>query len=253
VSEVSNTFTASDGLSGVAGPNPVSPSTGSAEGVGITVNSGPFSDLAGNTTSGVDSAAFAIDLSDPTDLAFSSVLGGSYIFGSVPPAPTCTATDAVSGLAGCVVTGYSTLVGTHTVLATATDNAGRTAAVSAAYTVLPWTLNGFYSPVDMGGILNVVKGGATVPLKFEVFAGPTELTAVSSIASFRTAAIDCGTQTGASDEIEIVSTGGTILRYDGTGGQFIQNWQTPKTPGLCYRVTMTTLDGSALQAWFRMK
>lgn len=252
VSAVSNTFTASDNLSGVAGTNPVSPSTGSAEGVGITVNSGPFSDLADNTTAGIDSAAFDIDLSDPTDVAFSSLLGGSYIFGSVPPAPTCTASDAVSGLAGCVVTGYSTLVGTHTLTATATDYAGRTATATATYTVLAWTLRGFYNPVDMGGILNVVKGGATVPLKFDVFAGPTELTSVSSIASFRTAAIDCGTQAG-SDEIEIVSTGGTSLRYDATAGQFIQNWQTPKTPGLCYRATMTTLDGSSLTAYFQTK
>ncbi|HEV8488723.1 MAG TPA: PxKF domain-containing protein [Candidatus Limnocylindrales bacterium] len=252
VSPVVNTFTASDGLSGVAGTNPVSPSTGSAEGVGITVNSGPFSDLAGNTTAGIDSVAFNIDLSDPTDVAFSSLLSGSFIFGSVPPAPTCTATDAVSGLAGCVVTGYSTLVGTHTLIATASDNAGRTATATATYTVLPWTLSGFYSPVDIGGILNVVRGGATVPLKFEVFAGPTEMTSVSSIASFTTAAIDCGIQTGA-DEIEIASTGGTSLRYDTTAGQFIQNWQTPKTPGLCYRATMTTLDGSSLTAYFRTR
>ena len=252
VSPVVNTFTASDNLSGVAGTNPVSPSTGSAEGVGITVNSGPFSDLAGNTTAGIDSAAFDIDLSDPTDVAFSSLLGGSYIFGSVPPAPTCTASDAISGLAGCVVTGYSTLVGTHTLTATATDHAGRTATTTATYTVLAWTLSGFYNPVDMGGILNVVKGGATVPLKFDVFAGATELTSVSSIASFRTAAIDCGTQAG-SDEIEIVSTGGTSLRYDASGGQFIQNWQTPKKAGACYAVTMTTADGSTIGANFRLK
>jgi hypothetical protein len=253
VSAVSNTFTASDNLSGVAGTNPVSPSTGSAEGAGITVNSGPFSDLAGNTTAGVDSVAFSIDLSDPTDVVFSSLLGGSYIFGSVPPAPTCTASDAVSGLAGCAVTGYSTLVGSHTLVATATDNAGRTATATAAYTVLPWTLAGFYRPVDMDGILNVVRGGATVPLKFEVFAGPTELTDVTSIALFKTAAISCSTQSGLADEIEIESTGGTSLRYDPSGGQFIQNWQTPRTSGVCYRATMTTLDGSSLTAYFRTK
>jgi hypothetical protein len=105
----------------------------------------------------------------------------------------------------------------------------------------------------MDGILNVVRGGATVPLKFQVFAGPTELTDVSSIASFKTAAISCASQSGLADEIEIESTGGTSLRYDPSGGQFIQNWQTPRTSGVCYRATMTTLDGSSLTAYFRTK
>jgi hypothetical protein len=114
-------------------------------------------------------------------------------------------------------------------------------------------LTGFYSPVDMNGVVNTVKGGSTVPLKFEVFAGPTELTSVGSIASFKTATVACGTLATSSDEIEITSTGGTTLRYDSTAGQFIQNWQTPKGAGVCYRATMTTLDGSFLTAFFRTR
>ena len=51
----------------------------------------------------------------------------------------------------------------------------------------------------------------------------------------------------------MVSTGGTSLRYDSTAGQFIQNWQTPKLPGVCYIVTMTTDDGSSLTANFKLK
>ncbi len=276
-SAVVNQFSATDGLSGVAGTNPVSVSTGSAEGTGITVNSGSFSDVAGNSTAGINSAAFKIDLSNPTDVAFSSVLSGSYVFGSVPAAPTCTATDAISGLAGCVVSGYSGLVGSHTLTATATDNAGRTATASATdnagqtatasatdnagqtatasatYTVLAWTLGGTYQPVDMGRVLNIAKGGSTVPLKFEVFAGATELTTTSAIASFKTATVSCGTLGTETDEIESVSTGSTSLGYDATGGQFIQKWQTPKGAGVCYRATMTTLDGSSLVAFFKTK
>jgi hypothetical protein len=253
ISEVVNSFTASDGLSGVAGTNPIHVGTGSAEGTGITVNSGTVADLAGNSIPGIDSAAFKIDLSNPTDVAFSSDLSGSHYFGSVPPAPTCTANDAISGLASCLVTGYGTAVGPHTLIATATDNASRTASATATYTVLAWTLTGFYNPVDMNGVVNTVKGGSTVPLKFEVFAGPTELTDVSVIASFRTVTVACGTLASNTDEIEITSTGGTSLRYDVTGGQFIQNWQTPKGAGVCYRATMTTLDGSFLSAYFKTK
>jgi hypothetical protein len=52
---------------------------------------------------------------------------------------------------------------------------------------------------------------------------------------------------------EFSATGGTSLRYDTTGGQFIFNWQTPKKAGICYMVTMTTQDGSGLSAYFKAK
>jgi len=91
-----------------------------------------------------------------------------------------------------------------------------------------------------------------VPLKFEVFAGATELTSTSAVKSFVQTRVVCSS-TAPIDEVEVTTTGGTTLRYDLTGGQFIQNWQTPKTPGVCYRVTMTTQDGSTLSALFKLK
>ncbi len=182
--------------------------------------------------------------------------GASYYFGFVPAAPTCTASDATSGLAGSATpapSGYSTAVGTHTVTCSATDNAGNSASDSATYTVLPWTALGFYSPVDMGNFLNTVKGGSTVPLKFEAFAA-TELTSTSIVSFFRTKELACGTFAAATvDDVEILSTGGTSLRYDSTAGQFIQNWQTPKTAGKCYSATVGLLDGSTITAYFKTK
>jgi hypothetical protein len=176
--------------------------------------------------------------------------GKSYYFGDTPAAPTCDASDALSGLdEACSVSGYGTTVGTHTVKATATDNAGNQATASRTYTVLAWTLNGFKAPVDMG-IMNYAKGGATVPLKFEVFSGGTELTSTNVVKAF-TQKINCAA--GAGDAIEEYSTGNTELRYDTTGGQFIFNWKTPKAPGSCYRVTMTTQDGSSIYADFQLK
>jgi hypothetical protein len=180
--------------------------------------------------------------------------GGSYYFGFVPPAPTCSASDALSGLDGvCSVSGYSGLVGVNTVTASAADLAGNTASVSASYTVLPWTLNGFYQPVDMGDVWNIVKGGSTVPFKFEVFAGATELTDTAVVSSFVAAPVACPVTGVIADAIEITTTGVTSLRYDLVEGQFINNWQTPKKPGTCYVVTMTTQDGSSLAANFKLK
>jgi hypothetical protein len=94
----------------------------------------------------------------------------------------CTAADATSGLAGCVVTGYTAIVGTHQLTATATDVAGTEDTIE-----------------------------------------------------------------------EIVGTGGTGLRYDSTGQQFIQNWKTPAGAGACYRVTVTLIDDTAQTALFKLK
>jgi hypothetical protein len=34
------------------------------------------------------------------------------------------------------------------------------------------TLSGFYQPVEMDGVVNTIKGGSTVPMKFEVYSKP---------------------------------------------------------------------------------
>ena len=214
---------------------------------------GTCADLAGNTASGTH-GGINIDKTAPTvSLAGGPSDGASYYFGSVPSAPTCVASDALSGLDTCLVSGGGTTVGPHSYIATATDKAGNQATATHSYTVLAWALKGFYQPVDMGGVLNTVKGGSTVPLKFEVFAGATELTSTSAVQSFNTQQVNCSSGSGIEDAIEILSTGGTSLRYDSTGGQFIQNWKTPTGAGKCYSATVTTIDGSSITALFKIK
>jgi hypothetical protein len=128
------------------------------------------------------------------------------------------------------------------------------------YTVKEWSITGFYAPVDVpagGTMWNMVKGGSTVPLKFEVFAGVRELTDPGSTVKpqpngFIAQGVQCPNN-GLTDNIEFTTTGGTVLRYDATAGQFIQNWQTPKKPGTCYKTTMMTQDGSSIYAYFILK
>lgn len=181
--------------------------------------------------------------------------GGEYYYGFVPAAPTCDASDATSGLDGdCIVSGYLATVGIHTVTATATDMAGNQATDSATYTVLEWELLGFYRPVDMGDVWNTIKGGQTVPLKFNIWAGDTEIKDTDAIEGFIVTPAQCpGPFEMSTEPVEFTTTGGTSLRYDFDEGQFIQNWKTPKTKGVCYVVTMTTLDGSTLEANFMTK
>ncbi|ALV41705.1 hypothetical protein AU252_11535 [Pseudarthrobacter sulfonivorans] len=248
-SNVVATFTGADETSGPASATKTATSDG--EGTAVVVESPAFEDVAGNVTpAGAASASFKVDKTAP-EVGFSSTLGDSY-FGSTPAAPGCTASDSLSGLAAdCTVSGYNAGVGTHTLTATATDKAGNTSTFTQNYTVKAWTLKGFYQPVDMNGVLNTVKGGSTVPAKFEVFAGASEITDPSKMA-FSMARITCSLAV-LIDDIETTTTGSTSLRYDATGGQFIYNWKTPTGAGTCYQLTMTAADGSTISANFKLK
>jgi hypothetical protein len=264
---VTNGFTATDGGSGFAPSGALTlsfnKSSGTNEGPAVKIFSDPVSDAVGNSNAGIYSAAFQIDLSDPYNVAFvgGPAAGSSHDFGNVPPAPTCTADDDVSGPKSCVVTdsnpGGPSATGSHTLTATATDNAGRTATATRTYTVAAYRLGGFYQPVDMNETLNTVKNGSTVPVKFELFQNisGTELTSTSAITSVVARTVNCAAFAGdPEDPIEMVTTGGTSLRYDTTGGQFIYNWQTPKKVNTCYNLTMTAADGSTtITAYFKLK
>jgi hypothetical protein len=246
-SDVEVTFEAQDELSGPA--QAYRSVTSSGEGVAVVVTSPTFTDRAGNEAETV-TRTYRIDKSAPTDVTFAGL--ADYYFGDAQTPPTCTARDAVSGLASCQVSGGGTATGTQTWTATATDNAGHTTTATATYQVKPWTTRGFFAPVDMGGVYNTVKGGSTVPLKFELFSGSTELTSTSAIRSFTTQKVGC--TSGSEDAIEeLGTTGGTSLRYDATAGQFIQNWKTPAGSGTCYRATMNAADGSSISALFKLK
>ena len=87
-----------------------------------------------------------------------------------------------------------------------------------------------------------------------MLAGATELTDTSVVQSFKVGSVACGTFVGdPTDDIETYSTGGTVLRYDTTGGQFIQNWQVPKGANVCFKVVLTTDDGTMKTAFFKTK
>ena len=133
--------------------------------------------------------------------------------------------------------------------------------------VSAWSLNGFYAPVGIPNtyslltpsqfVWNTIKGGSTVPLKFNIFADSVEKTTTAAIKSVTTQPIN-GTSSGSGieDPVDFTTSGGTSLRYSGTpgvDGQFIQNWQTPKVPAICYRIVVTTQDNSMLVSFFKTK
>src|SRR5262249_10234898 len=149
----------------------------------------------------------------------------SYVFDG--NAKSATATTTPSGLTvGLTYNGSSTppaAVGSYTVVGTVNDT-NYLGSATATLVIGAWRLTGFYSPVDMTTttpVWNTVKGGSTVPLKFNMFAGATELTSPSDVVGFIANGIVCSG--GDADDIEFVTTGESALRYDPTARQFIQN------------------------------
>ncbi len=127
--------------------------------------SGGAKDNAGNTGTGSVSVA-KTDLTDPTVPIFSGIQNGQhYSAANLPPLSviSCSSSDALSGLAGCVISGYSTAAGAHVLTATATDNAGRSKAATLTYTVVASPLDGkvLFSRLARIHVLNPATGAAT--------------------------------------------------------------------------------------------
>jgi hypothetical protein len=118
-----------------------------------------------------------------------------------------------------------------------------------------FTFIGFFQPVDNVPVVNTVKNGSTVPVKWKLRdEGGTEITDVNAVASTTAVSLSCATLSGTTeDEIEITSAGGTALRYDFNSMQFILNWQTPKRPSTCYRLDVKFTDNSIKSAYFKLK
>ncbi len=250
------TFTGEDATSGIAAcDSPVTYSGPDGEDITVT---GSCTDNAGNV--GFGSYTFDYDATPPTVSIGGISAGQQFDFGDPLPEVTCNATDNLSGVESCTISPspLPTSVGTHTITATAKDKAGNTAPTSITYTIKAWTIVGFKPPVDNPPLVNVVKNGSTVPLKFEVFKtiSGEELTDPSIVKQpLKAQKISCTTLDGSpTDEIELTATGGTSLRYDETEGQFIYNWKTPTQKDTCWKVTIEFQDGySSIHAYFRLK
>lgn len=223
------------------------------EGTGQSA-SGSATDAAGNVgTASV--SGLNVDLTAPSAVSFLGgglTDGGTYPFLLVPAGPDgCTADDFGSGFASCLVTGYSADLGVHVLTATAKDLAGNTATATLSYEVLPWTLVGFSKPIEMDAF-NMLRAGNTAQLKFEVFAGSTELSAAEVVAGVDQQQISCDTGALIGGSSPAPKRRGQPV-VDAVGGHVSIRWDSPSQPGTCWQVTVRTLDGSSLSALFKLR
>ena len=128
---VSVTWSVTDAESPVIGPVGCA---AASPGDGVTA-------LACSATSGGGATSVPVtikrDSTPPSAPSFTGIRAGSYTPAGLPriAALGCSATDAVSGVASCTLSGYRTGVGRHTLTAVAVDNAGLSSRSTLVYTV----------------------------------------------------------------------------------------------------------------------
>ena len=233
-----------------------SPVSGSTFSIGTTTVTCTATDDADNTSTG----SFTVTVQDttaPTLHLPSSITRTATGASGAPVTFTTSATDVVAGAPPVTCTppsGATFAPGAHTVSCLSTDGHGNTATGSFSVNVVFDISGGFLQPVNPNA-LNTVKGGSTVPLKFQVrTASGGYITSLSIIQGFVLTQVQCSALTTELDEVEFTTTGQTTLKYDTPSNQFHQNWQTPKKPGNCYRVEVVFTGGlQRLTANFQLK
>jgi hypothetical protein len=219
------------------------------DGSGSHTASGTVSDRAGNEsatgslTVQVDADAPSVAVTCPSTPV---VLGSTVSAG-------WTAADAESGLAtpasGSVALDTSS-VGTKSASApTAADNVGHSAGAACFYSVV-FDFRGFFRPVDSPPMLNVVKAGSGIPVKFSLSGGQgLDIFAVGYPVSY---GVDCDNSAPLDIVEQTVTAGGSSLSYDAGVDQYVYVWKSDKAwAGSCRLLDVTLVDGTRHIARFK--
>jgi hypothetical protein len=214
------TFTCDDPTSGLKDGCPASVQPG--EGVSTTTRT--VNDHAGNSTE--TSLETKVDLTDPT---VSCDDRPTFLLHQTAAQVAADVTDAPSGpvRARELLAVDTGTVGDQTATVTGTDNAGRVGSDACDYRVV-YGFSGFRSPVNGApDVVNVVKAGKVVPLKWALADAAGVPFASLAAASVSTVSHSCATTTGGlQDPVEEQATGGSGLQNAGDGSyQF--NWRVP--------------------------
>jgi hypothetical protein len=228
--------------------------------------SGPATDQRGVARpqgSAFDIGAFELEAGDataPTINIATPADGATYTLGQTANASYSCADEAGgSGLASCAGTVPSgspldtSSVGAKSFTVHAADNAGNTSTLTHNYSVVFSTSfgNNFGAPVDAPPMLNLMKAGGSVPVKFKL-GGNYGLNILAS--GYPTSRqITCDTSAPV-DLVEETTTSNSGLTYDPASGQYTYVWKTQKSwAGTCRQFTLRLTDGSDHIALFQFK
>jgi hypothetical protein len=173
--------------------------------------------------------------------------------------------DATSGVASCegVLDGSQPVAddsalptdtpGTHSLAVTATDNAGNTHTTTHTYTVqAEFNFTGFFSPVNNPPVVNSVKAGQAIPVKFSLN-GDQGLD-IFADGYPQSQQVTCDTNAPV-DELEQTTTAGnSSLQYDAATDTYTYVWKTDQSwSSSCRQLSVQLSDGSVHTANFKFK
>jgi hypothetical protein len=230
--DVTASYTASDGLSGLTDPATgsfVFSTEGANQSHTFTVH-----DVAGNSSAAtvgsvnIDKSAPSVTINAPT--------AATYLLNqSVAASFVCSdAGSPASGIDTCTgpVNNGSNIdtstVGSHTFTVTAKDKAGNTAPQSVTYNVI-YAWSGLLQPINLDGS-SVFKLGSTVPVKFQLLGGSAGVTNATGFALY---VAKVSNNVVGTEEAAVTSTPastGNLFRYDPTSGQYLYNMGTKGGP-----------------------
>ncbi|HEX8456755.1 MAG TPA: immunoglobulin-like domain-containing protein [Pyrinomonadaceae bacterium] len=165
--------------------------------------------------------------------------------------PTATDSCGAATVTTSHVSGANFSVGTTDVTATATDPSGNSSSCTFTVTV-HYRFAGFFSPISNLPVVNTVKAGSAIPIKFSLSGNkglnifPANSPASGSVA--------CNTSDPVVDLTQIDTTGASTLTYDAGSDQYHYNWKTLKAwEGTCRQLVVTLNDGTEHRANFKFK
>jgi len=131
---------------------------------------------------------------------------------------------------------------TFTVKVKATDAFGNTSVDEATVNVV-YNFNGFFQPVDNLPVLNVVKAGQAIPIKFSL-SGDQGLS-IFAPGSPSSQQVVCNSGDPVDIIEQTVTAGSSSLSYDPTTDTYTYVWKTDKLwANTCRQLTVTLIDGT---------
>jgi len=162
-----------------------------------------------------------------------------------------------SGLASCdgpVANGApidTASVGGHLFAVTSADNDGNEATLEHGYGVV-FSVSPFAPPVDDLPVINSVKAGQAIPVKFSL--GGDQGLAIFAAGYPKSQQVACSSTAPVDGIEETVTAGGSSLSYDASSGLYKYVWKTDKSwAGSCRQLVIGLVDGTFHRANFKLR
>jgi hypothetical protein len=217
-----------------------------------STGSNVIEDNAGNTATAGPIAGNKVDREDP--VVTCDTPAPQFTLGQSPADVTGTATDnSGSGLATSPTpsgAADTSAIGGGSVNLGATDNVGNAGSASCSYSVI-YTWTGFFRPIDNLPVLNSVKAGSSVPVKFSL--GGDQGLAIFASGYPKSQEMTCSSTADVDGVEETVTAGASSLTYDSLAQQYVYVWKTEKAwAGKCRQLVVKLTDDTYHRANFKL-